>query len=419
MGKTGKTKPKKEKQQKQRSERAIKARAFFKRYWYWFVTIPVLIGVVLGWAYGMGYLGKKEEIPNVDDEIVLAPGSIYIFDVSSQKNKINIAVKDADKDIAEMDGNVLYAMKEGFATVVLTSGKTVKTVLINVQHDTFSWTLRTGTKIKVSDLEAFGKNYVYSNESMSFDVYGEQYFGYEKDKETGTEYYVAKQEGVARLVFFRGEIRIFELIVKIKDDVEKEDYFTSISLENEQVEADFAENGKSKVKKELTLEPGDIYTVEDFPFSGGNMYFESSNSESTRAFQNGYLRADLPGTSLVTVACVGKNGYDYYTLRVKVNVKEVELKKSQGEGIPERDFYVGDTITESDLVARFGTSLFAIQYESQDPSCLKIKGTDPYSFETIAPKDKVIINAYALVDSGKKLIAQYYLTIKEKEDEEE
>ena len=398
------------------SERTQKARAFCKRYWYWFVTIALLIGGVIGWCFGMGYFDKPVEIVYLNEELNLVPGGYYVLDVDIMRKDVEIHVRSGSEKVILVRENVLYAQKDGMGYVEVKNGNTITTYRINCEPLYMEWTLAPGDRVSLEEIYDVGNNLYMGAVSL----YCSDFRVFERAMEEKEEddYFEAKQEGYAWMIVSVDEVRVCNIMVTVKENLPEEEkyYSTTVEFLGEKAKKELAEGAGSRIRKEFTLPLGESYYVDDFSFSGGgNVCFLSSN-EKVLVYQNGVLFANVPGTSVVTVVCASDVGMDYYSLKITVPVQDVDFYKIITGTTQGRPVYVGESVTQKELI-EVANHKNIVSYESTSSSLVCVDD-DPYEFEAVSSSDKeVVINAYMKTKQGAFLAIRYHLYVKNEGEE--
>lgn len=395
---------------KQPSERTLKARAFCKRYWYWFVTIAALVVIVIGWCYFMGYFEKKKEVVRLNEELYIFPGAYYVLDVDVSRKDVEVKPLDEKNENVLVKDNVLYAHKNGNAYIYVKNGEVETMYYVTVSPVEMEWTIATGEIIEEDEMRSVAEN-LYRG-SLSYYMNNDDVFGYESDG-----LFLARSEGECQIAYFVDDVYVCDLFVTVKDDLAPEERVVtdSIAFLGEDGERELASGLKGKTRREITLKLGDTYTVDDFAFSGGGNVFFRSSSEQVLAYQNGVLYGYAPGTATVAVVCATPTGMDYYAIKVTVPVLDVDMQKPDEDGDGWRPIYVGETVTEEELIgAQNHENLSDFESES---SALERIANDPYEFKAIRATENATINAYMQTKKGRYLIIRYHVTIVEEGSE--
>lgn len=378
------------------SARTLKARAFFKRYWYWFVVIPLLIGGILGWCAGMGYFNAKELVLP-DDEIVVAPMSYYRLGDYVGKEKVSYSVPSQYSDVLAVSDGILYAKKYGEGKIVVNAGRKRGEISVEVSPYVVRWVLGVGDEIDAKKVTDF-PNAFYPVNSVNYastDV-----FYIDEDESV----FVAKKEGVAIITYYAEDVPVCELWVSVRENVSEEQRSTKALQLLSDSSAFYEEQnvtGSEEVELGLTL------LLTEYGFSGnGVIYFESSAPEVASVYQNGQVNANMPGSALVTVACVGDAGMEYKTIKVTVPVAErtIEMERE----INARNPRVGETITEEMMHEVFYNEL-VVRYDTESPALTKTAEGFLASYST---ENYVYIDGYSA--DGKKIV-RYKMIIDEAE----
>lgn len=406
-------------QKKPASERIQKALAFCKRYWYWFVTIPVLIGVVIGWCFGMGYFSKKEAVTQSIEQMSIYPGSYYVLDVDVARKDVEINVREGYEDFIEVKENVLYAKKEGNAYVNVKNGSTETTYLFHIEPRYMNWYLATGDTVPSQYVKDLGNKLFLGAVSVTCS----DYRVFEETVSGGDNYYEAKSAGYADLFVWMDNVYVCHVFVTVEDDMPEEKKYcsneTAFLNVGEQAEQEMQEAGANKTRKEMTINLGETSYINDLSFSGGGSVYFRSSSDRVSVYQNGVLFANMPGTATITVACIAETGMDFYRIKVNVPVQEVEFAKTKPDGVTRRPVYVGETITQEELV-RTAHQQGVVVYESESATKLQLLGDDPYEFKAVGTTEKdAIINAYFQTEHGLVLAIRYRVEIRKEGEEED
>ncbi len=131
---------------------------FFRRYWYWFVTIPVLIAVVFVWLYFLGIFEKSAPIvlnSSTPLTIDLYVDTSYRFSVTKENTDADIVFSSSMPDVVAVDETgMMTAHEEGTSIVTAKLGNHTKKVTVNVFCHEYKWF--------VTENETFSKKDIFN-----------------------------------------------------------------------------------------------------------------------------------------------------------------------------------------------------------------------------------------------------------------
>lgn len=336
------------------SARTLKARAFFKRYWYWFVVLTLLCGGILGWCGGMGYLSPVKSSLTFD-KIVVSPLGYYRLSDYVGKEKASYSVSDSYAGIISVSDGILYAKNQGEGKIFVSAGKKTGEIAVEVSPYAVYWTLGVGDEV-AADAVADLPNSVY-NEVNYVNYQNTDVFGTDDDEDI----FVAKKKGIFIATYQIGEVPVCALYVNVKESVTEEERRIVKDVKLIADSSIFYDEPNVVATEEA--EVGETIKMEEFDFSGsGYIYFESSAPEAITAYQDGTLKVNMPGNALITVACISETGMEYRTIKFSVPVKTVDLYMERD--IDARNPIVGESITYDMLEETYG-SVLVVRFETE------------------------------------------------------
>lgn len=150
--------------EKQIIEKKIKTKytfkTFLKRFWYWFVVIPILIVGIILWAYYSGYISKPSS--NIDpekeivNEITASPEAInlylgQIYNISLNKGYENAKFTLEKGGIFTIsDNGIINPIKAGSDIIHITIDNKRKDCLVEINAEYTILYLKAGTEIPLS-----------------------------------------------------------------------------------------------------------------------------------------------------------------------------------------------------------------------------------------------------------------------------
>lgn len=397
-------------QKKETSPRAAKARAFFKRYWYWFATAVVLIGATLGWCAGMG-LFEPDYSDEVPEEVSLFTFTYYKLPEKIGKYDANYSVNEEYADVVDVENGIIYSKKEGNAIINVSYGKATDRIIVDVVHYESRWTLGVGDEFTLD--EVYGLANSLQQFVNRFDNSDTTVFSRVENAD-GSVKYVAAKQGLSILNFSKNDVLICSIYVVVKDNAQSSEK----SVEKEKTLVEYAPFRKDpNVTLSKTLAVGDKFGISEIGelIGSGNIYFESDDPTVATVYQDGTVEAGMPGEAIVTVACVSDSGTTYYSVKYTVNVETVTVSKFDEEKEEDRNFRVGETLTEDDLFKFFyNYNIYEFTIETQYSGIFKQETIDgTVTFKALKSTGDGYVCITALSKDGKK-IAVYKIAIDEK-----
>lgn len=336
------------------SARTLKARAFFKRYWYWFVVLTLLCGGILGWCGAMGYLTPAKTSLTFD-KIVVAPLEYYRLSDFIGKEKASYSVPDSYTGIISVSDGILYAKNQGDGKIIVSAGKNRGEINVEVGPYVVYWTLGVGDEVAADEVETL-PNTIY-NEVNHVNYQNTDVFGPGDDEEV----FVAKKTGLFIATYQVDNIPVCALYVTVRESVTDEERIIVKDVKLISDSSIFYDEPNVVATEEA--EVGETIKLEEFDFSGsGHIYFESSAPEAVTVYQDGTMKINMPGNALVTVACISETGMEYRTIKFSVPVKTVDF--SMERDIDARNPIVGESITYDMLEETYG-SVLVVRFETE------------------------------------------------------
>lgn len=399
---------------KSSSPRAGKARAFFKRYWYWFVAIAVLIGVTIGWCAGMG-LFTPDYSDEVPDEVSLLSFTYYIMPDKIGKFDAKYTVPEKYAETITVEENVIYAKKEGTAFLKVAYGKASASVRVEITRYESNWTVGVGDEFTLDQL--YGLANSLQPDVTRFDNSDTTVLKSVDSHDGTVKKYVVAKQGLAVLTFSRDDEMVCLINLMAKDNVQ--DHEKNIETEKTLVRnKPFKTDPNVKEKKTLSIaDKIDASQIKGL-IGSGNVYFESSDSTVATVYQDGTIRAGMPGTAIVTVACVSEENITYYSIEYEVKVEKVNVFKYDTKTEETRNIRVGESFTEDELFKYFyKKNIHTLSIETQyDAFIVKevVDGETRYRALKATGDRKACVTA--LSENGRQ-VAVYIIDIDEKAEE--
>lgn len=378
-----------------------KFKKFMKRYWYWPVTLVVLLGVSLGWCYGLGFFDEPVElIYSGPEEVDMYVNSYYNLNVKSTDENliVNYYVEKGFEDIINVDSlGKIYAKKSGIGKVIAEIDNVKKSIYVNVSLYRVIWVLQVGDKISYDDM-VFGlgkhvngiNSYTVSRDTSSSDESNsnaepiqilKEYTGEKGTLDWG---YEVINEGRATLllssskgVLCEAEIYAYQKLEEGQRQFEREPNIYQI---NQSLDT-------TKISRTIELLIDETYEISPISFNvSGNIIYHSSTPGVVNLHQDGSMTANAEGTTIVSILCTGEDTYENYKIRVKVpeipfykNIEDTENSRTE--------IYLDETIKESELRAFYGgerlyeyrtnSNAFNVYYDENGEKCFEaVKLTD-------------------------------------------
>lgn len=404
------SKKKLKKEKKVQSARSVKARAFFKRYWYWFVVIPVLIGGILGWCGAMGYFDAEKDFELEYSEITIAPLSYYKLSNYVGQEKASYYVASGYEDIMSLKNNVLFAKKEGTGKLVVSNGSQSKEMIITVSPYASTWRLGVGDLVLAEEVDNFA-DAVFNNVNGVIN-HNTEVFNTEINE--GVMYYRAKQEGMSMIYYSVDGVDVMVVTIFVSADYTEKDKFYPSDYEFTTGNNEFYDKPNITSTENITV--GTDMQIDEFNFSGsGFVYYESSDTSVAKVYQDGTVKTENVGTAQITIACIAENGTEYYS--IKLNVETAKVNYYADIETNSRNPYVGEVILVSELY-RFGYHDNIASVDTEYNGYMeKIVVDGEEAFRLLKSTDGREITIDALSKDGKKLIS--YIIIIENDNAED
>lgn len=313
-------------------------KAFFKRFWYWFAVIPLLIGGALIWAWQAGMLdiGKKEECVLTTDGSRTIDTYIYgtyYFNVkSSGGQEVKYAVCDGYEKLVEFDGSVMRAVKLGQTRVKAYAGNAELEFFVSVSEYIFNWTVPVGYKIESDVFKRIKEEYL---ETVELEVTNGNECLEAKTDADGNEYYEAIKAGIATVCMYDSAGAGVCLVhINVKDDISEDE-----AIVNESVipKIDFSEAKFGAVAERITgMTRHQYYEVPmpKFDLSGYLLYY-STDERVITVTSTGFIQAVSKGTACITIACVDEKNsrIAYYNVEIVTKADEYRFIVKEGDDV--------------------------------------------------------------------------------------
>ena len=375
-----------------------KFKKFMKRYWYWPVTLVVLLGVSLGWCYGLGFFDEPVELIYSGPETIdLYVNSYYNVGVKASNGEdVNYYVADGFEDIISVDSlGKVYGKKNGIAELIAEVGNIKKSIYVNVNVYTIKWVLQIGDIITNEVLEYGLGKYINEingaivtnlaketeeeNKSDNIKIVLEPYEDLKSRYNSG---YKVINEGQAILTLLSNNNEVCEAIIYAYKSLEEKQRQFDKEIPIYEIYAPF---DITKIEQTVEINIGEEYRILPISFEGtGHIFYHSSNPGVLNVHQDGSIMGYGEGTTIVSIFCTGDNNIANYKIHVKV--PEITFSRVDGEGIS-RDVNIGDIIKESELREFYGverlyeyrtnSNAFNVYYDENGEKCFEaVKLTD-------------------------------------------
>ena len=392
---------------KRAAKRAVKSysgvekfKKFMKRYWYWPVTLVVLLGVSLGWCYGIGLFdGPIDLIYDGPETIDLYVNSYFNLGVKASNGKdINYYVEDGFEDIISVDSlGKVYGKKEGLGKIVAEVDGNRKYIVCNISIYSIIWVLQVGDRITYDDLmNGIGKHVEISehiaenaiDDNFELDDNIANSFVLKKYKESESIYesgYEIIGEGDATIRLLSNDTELCKVDIYAYNTLEK----GQRQFEKEIDIYDGIENeiNLKDIHKTIELTTGDKHNLSSISFDDtGYIIYYGTTPGILKVYQNGNIVAAAEGTSIISVLCIGEK-IKYENFKINVKLLEILFTKIDERDNQPRDIYIHDIIKESELSAFYGgervyeyrtnSNAFNVYYDENGEKCFEaVKLTD-------------------------------------------
>ncbi len=169
-------------------------KAFLRRYWYWFVAVPLLVTVSFVWLYFIGAFDSVNAIvikSSTPKDINMPVDSMYHIVVTSDSDIVPTYSTDHPSIVEVTRDGYLISHKEGTAVVTVAFGTRKKyEVAVTVSSYYMVWYLTTGDSFYIEDVYAtFPGN---SSKLKNYDMKRNEYLDIALD-EDGKQYFYVKE----------------------------------------------------------------------------------------------------------------------------------------------------------------------------------------------------------------------------------
>ena len=166
-----------------------------RRYWYWFVVVPVLIAVSFVWMSFIGLFDTLKPIAIKTDtpkNIDMYVNSSYHMVVTSDSDRTPVYSSSRPYVVEAREDGFLIAHDEGIAVVTADFGVKKYEVVVNVFPYAFNWYLTTGDKFTQQDVyDVFS---FAASDLSSFSISGNEHLETALNNETNVSEYVVTGE---------------------------------------------------------------------------------------------------------------------------------------------------------------------------------------------------------------------------------
>lgn len=164
---------------------------FMRRYWYWFVVVPVLIAVSFVWMSFIGVFDNVKPVTIKTDtprNINMRVNSSYHMVVTSDSDRKPVYSSSRPYVVEVKEDGFLIAHDEGIAVVTADFGVKRYQVSVNVYPFALNWYLTTGDKFTRQDV--YNTFYPIASDLSSISVSGSEYLESTWNEEINDEEYV-------------------------------------------------------------------------------------------------------------------------------------------------------------------------------------------------------------------------------------
>ena len=326
-------------------------KAVLRRYWYWFVAIPVLLCVSFVWLYFIGVFDSVNAIvirTSTPEAISMPVDSMYHMVVTSNSDIPPVFSSNHTSVVEVTEDGFLIAHKEGSAVVTATFGKKRYQVAVNVYALSVAWYMVAGDSFTQEDVFAAFPDV---SDLGGVDITGNGYL--EKTYDGETEKYVVQEgydadiqpiyiyatnmdwEGNLLKQQAKGMITLWLVLTEAEKQEKIEEYQKSFAQE-EPVAVDL-----SRVDENLVIECGGTNSLRPkFTKEGFVKFYVEGDFDDEfplRIDQTGEFAIEAMLNEFYIIAIV--NNEEAYVYKCKANPRSTVVNLSVGEKMIIEDYY--------------------------------------------------------------------------------